>query len=88
MWTCCFYFQFYVSFKFLEMLFDLDESNVCRHIQQLEPMLADVIKIRKYRDLSQSELETIICYWSEDAEIKEKSKEILFWKAKTSHDKI
>lgn len=51
-----------MSFKFLEMLFDLDESNVCRHIQQLEPMLADVIRIRKYRELSQSELETIICH--------------------------
>ena len=29
------YYRFYVSFQFLEMLFDLDESNVCRHIQKI-----------------------------------------------------
>ena len=35
-------------------------SNVCRHIQRLEPMLADTTKIKKNRMLDQSELETII----------------------------
>lgn len=49
-----------MSFQFLEMLFDLDESNICRHIQRLEPMLADAIKISKNRELSQSDLETIL----------------------------
>ena len=39
------YYRFYVSFQFLGLLFDLDESNVCRHIKRLEPMLASVIKI-------------------------------------------
>ena len=41
------YYRFYVSYQFLGMLFDLDESNICRHIQRLEPILADVIKINK-----------------------------------------
>ena len=54
------YYRFYVSFKFLEMLFDLDESNICRHIKRLEPMLADVIKISKNRELTQSDLEIIL----------------------------
>ncbi len=54
------YYRFYVSFKFLEMLFDLDESNICRHIKRLEPMLADAIKISKNRELTQSDLETIL----------------------------
>ena len=54
------YYRFYVSFQFLEYLFGLDESNVCRHIQRLEPMLADTTKIKKTRMLDQSELETII----------------------------
>ena len=54
------YYRFYVSFKFLEMLFDLDESNICRHIKQLEPMLADAIKISKNRELTQLDLETIL----------------------------
>ena len=53
------YYRFYVSFQFLGMLFDLDESNICRHIQRLESMLADIIKISKNRELSQSDLETI-----------------------------
>ena len=54
------YYRFYVSLQFLEYLFGLDESNVCRHIQRLEPMLADTTKIKKNRILDQSELETII----------------------------
>lgn len=54
------YYRFYVSFQFLEMLFDLDESNICRHIQKIEPILASVIKINKNRELTQSDLETIL----------------------------
>ena len=54
------YYRFYVSFQFLGHLFGLDESNICRHIQRLEPMLADTIKIKKNRTLDQSELKTII----------------------------
>ena len=54
------YYRFYVSFQFLEMLFDLDESNICRHIQKIEPILASAIKISKNRELTQSDLETIL----------------------------
>ena len=54
------YYRFYVSFQFLEMLFDLDESNICRHIQKIEPILASTIKISKNRTLTQSDLETIL----------------------------
>ena len=54
------YYRFYVSLQFLEYLFGLDESNICRHIQRLEPMLADATKIQKNRILAQSDLETII----------------------------
>ncbi len=54
------YYRFYVSFQFLEYLFGLDESNICRHIQRLEPMLASTTKIKKNRTLDQTELETII----------------------------
>ena len=51
------YYRFYVSFQFLEMLFDLDESNICRHIQKIEPILADAIKINKNRELTQPDLD-------------------------------
>ena len=54
------YYRFYVSFQFLEMLFDLDESNICRHIQKIEPILASAVKINKNRELTQSALETIL----------------------------
>lgn len=54
------YYRFYVSFQFLEILFDLDESNICRHIQKIEPILASAIKINKNRELTQSDLETIL----------------------------
>lgn len=54
------YYRFYVSLQFLEYLFGLDESNICRHIQRLEPMLADGVKIKRNRMLTQSDLETII----------------------------
>ena len=73
-----FYYRFYVSFQFLGMLSDLDKSNICRHIQRLEPILADVIKIIKNRELIQSDLETIRCCRNSDSEAKEKSEEILF----------
>ena len=41
------YYRFYVSFQFLEMLFELHESNICRHIQKIELILARAIKIKK-----------------------------------------
>lgn len=45
---------------FLEMLFDVDESNICRHIQKIEPILASTIKIYKNRMLTRSDLEMIL----------------------------
>ena len=48
-WDFIGYYRFYVSFQFLEALFDLDESNICRHIQKIEPILASAIKINKHR---------------------------------------
>ena len=54
------YYRFYVTLQFLGLLFDLDESNVCRHIKRIEPMLATVIKIKKNRELIQNDLETIL----------------------------
>lgn len=54
------YYRFYVSFKFLGMLFDLDASNICRHLQRIEPMLAKCININKDRTLSGADLQEII----------------------------
>ena len=54
------YYRFYVTFHFLGLWFDLDQSNIYRHIKRLEPMLASVIKIKKSRELTQNDLETIL----------------------------
>ena len=54
------YYRSYVTFHFLGLWFDLDESNIYRHIKRLEPMLASVIKIKKSRELTQNDLETIL----------------------------
>lgn len=76
------------SIFFLEMLFDLNEFNICRYIKHLESMLVDLKKISKNRVLSQSDLETIRCYGNSDSEIKEKPEGILFWEGKTSYGEI
>ena len=54
------YYRFYVSLQCLGLMVGLDESNVYRHIKKLEPMLASVVKIKKNRELSQDDLDTIL----------------------------
>ncbi len=64
------------------MLFELDESNICRHIQRLEPMLADVIKINKNRELIQNDLETILIEATEIQIQRPKKKQKKFYSGK------
>ena len=54
------YYRFYVSHTFLGYLFNLDNSNICRHLQRMEPILAKNLAIKKDRTLSADELTTII----------------------------
>ena len=54
------YYRFYVSFKFLEILFDMDASNICRHINRLEKILAKAITIKKDRTLTEQDLTILI----------------------------
>ncbi len=74
------YYRFYVSFQFLEMLFELDESN--RHIQRLELLLADVIKINKSKELTQNDLETILIGATEIQIQRPKKKQKKFYSGK------
>ena len=39
------YYRYYASHYFLGMQFNLDASNVCRHIQRLEPLLARAVSV-------------------------------------------
>jgi transposase len=53
------YYRSYISQEFVGYLFDLDKSRVCRIIQKLEPILAQVMAINK-RTLSQENVEGLI----------------------------
>jgi len=54
------YYRSYITQEFVGYLFALDKSRVCRIIQTLEPILANVMAISKCKHLSQEEVETLI----------------------------
>jgi len=54
------YYRSYSSQLFVGVLFDLDDSRVCRLIQKLEPLLASVMALSKTRHLCQEEVESLI----------------------------
>jgi hypothetical protein len=54
------YYRSYISQFFVGFLFGLDDSQVCRNIKALEPLLARVTAISKTRQLSQEDIEEII----------------------------
>ena len=54
------YYRFYVTHMFLGYLFNLHETNVCRHLKRIEPLLAKNLAIKKDRTLSADDLENII----------------------------
>ncbi|MDR0631723.1 MAG: transposase family protein [Holosporaceae bacterium] len=45
------YYRFYVPHEFLGYLFNLDNSNICRHLQKVEPLFAKNLGIKKDRSL-------------------------------------
>lgn len=54
------YYRCYISHFLLGMYFNLNASNVCRHLKRLEPLMARAIHIKKDRTLSYKELDTIL----------------------------
>jgi hypothetical protein len=54
------YYRSYISQFFVGFLFGLDDSQVCRSIKALEPLLATVTALSKTRQLSQKDIEEII----------------------------
>lgn len=54
------YYRCYISHFLLGMYFNLDASNVCRHLKRLEPLIVRAIHITKDRTLSYKELDTIL----------------------------
>jgi len=54
------YYRSYITQEFLGYLFDLDNSNVCRIIRKLEPLLARLLAIPKRRVLSKESVEQLL----------------------------
>ena len=54
------YYRCYISHFLLGMYFNLNASNVCRHLKRLEPLMAKIIHIKKDRTLSYEELDEIL----------------------------
>lgn len=51
------YYRLYVTHAFLGLLFDVSESTVCRRLQQIEPLLAQVFRLPTRRiELSAEEI--------------------------------
>ena len=55
----------YVTHNFLGYLFNLHNSNICRMLKILEPMLAKVIHIKKDRTLTENQVMEILADVSE-----------------------
>lgn len=54
------YYRSYITQEFVGYMFGIDDSNVCRIIQKLEPILAGVMAISKCKKLSKEEVEDLI----------------------------
>ena len=54
------YYRFYTTQAFIGYFFRVDDATICRNIKRLEPMLARILAIKKARNLSTQQLETIL----------------------------
>ena len=54
------YYRCYISHFLLGMHFNLDASNVCRHLKCIEPLIARAVHIKKERILSSEELNQVL----------------------------
>lgn len=54
------YYRSYISHVFIGYLFGIDDSNVCRIIQKLEPVMAKEMSSSKARCLSKEEVESLV----------------------------
>ena len=54
------YYRTYTNQVFIGYLMGVDDSRVCRLIQQLEPLLAGIVAINKDKKLTESEVQAIL----------------------------
>lgn len=69
------YYRSYISHTFLGYLFNLHNSNICRNLQIIEPLLAKKITITKDRSLTQDRILEIIVDCTEQKIQKPKKKQ-------------
>lgn len=61
----CIYYRTYITHEFLGYLFNLHNSNICRLLKKLEPLLAKKLSIKKDRSLTPEKILKIIADVSE-----------------------
>ena len=54
------YYRSYITQYFLGWLFGVDAAQICRMIRKLEPILAEIVALKKERTLSQATLEELV----------------------------
>ena len=54
------YYRTYTTQLFLGFWFNVDDATVCRTIKRLEPVLAKVVAIKKYRTMSEKDLQVLL----------------------------
>ena len=90
------YYRLYVTHEFLGFLFDLDDSNVGRNINPLEPLLAQIFRVERRRiQVEEKEIEKLFFDATEQPIqrpsspapfLEEASPGVLFGEARRPHD--
>lgn len=76
------YYRTYITHSFLGYLFNLHNSNICRLIKKLEPLLAKKITIKKDRTLTAEKILKILADVTEQATQRPSKKQKKFYSGK------
>ena len=76
------YYRSYVTQEFIGYLFGIHDSQVCRFIRKLEPLVAGIVSITKSKKLSKEDIEVLIIDATEQAIERPKNKGKPFYSGK------
>lgn len=79
------YYRSYVTQLYVGFLFGIDDSRVCRLIQKLEPLLAQIMAIPQERTLKQEDLELLIDATEQSIERPKKRQKVFYSGKKKRH---
>lgn len=82
------YYRSYITQDFIGYLFGLDNSQVCRFIKRLEPILASVVALSKRKKLSKQEVEYLILDATEQPIERPQKKQRLYYSGKKKYHSL